>query len=168
MTTDAVPPHSQAEMSYAREAARSQQRLALAVAAGTIVAGSSAILWAAITATTGYQIGYMAIGVGLAVGLTVRHAGRGIDQSFAILGATLALLGCAAGNLLTGVAFIARDNQVSITQALSALDTQMALGVMQALFSPIDLLFYGIAVWEGYRLSCTTVQPVGAAAPARS
>lgn len=168
MLNDAVPPHSRAEMTYTQEVARSNQRFPLAAAAGTLVAGVSAALWAAITASTGYQVGYMAIGVGLLVGLTVRHTGRGIDRRFAMLGATLSLLGCAAGNLLTGLAFIARENQVSILQAGSALDIQMAASVMQALFSPIDLLFYGIATYEGYRLSRLTAQQVAGAAPARS
>ena len=69
-----------------------------AVLAGLIAAGLGAYLWAVITIATGYQIGFMAIGVGVLVGSAVRGFGKGIEPVFGVIGTTLALLGCAAGS----------------------------------------------------------------------
>jgi len=65
----------------------------------------------------------------------------------------LSLLGCAGGNLLAICGVIARQEGVPFLELVSRLDPGVAQGLMVATFSPMDLLFYGIAVWEGYRLS---------------
>ena len=72
----------------------------MALIAGVVVAIIGAIIWAAVTMATEYQIGYMALAVGAAVGLSIRFVGKGIDQVFGITGAILAILGCLLGNFL--------------------------------------------------------------------
>ena len=80
------------------EQLRGEQNLLIALLAGIAAAVVGTIVWAAITVTTGYQIGYMAIAVGFIVGYAVR-LGNGIDKIFGVLGAALALGGCVLGNL---------------------------------------------------------------------
>ena len=82
---------------------RKQQDLVLAVVGGLSAAVLGAIVWAMFTVATNYQIGYMAIAVGLLVGFSVRYFGAGVDKHFGYIGAILALVGCALGNLLSQV-----------------------------------------------------------------
>jgi hypothetical protein len=95
----------------------------------------------------------MAIGVGLAVGYAVRVAGKGFGVSFRILAATLALAGCLIGNLLVACVLYAEARQLGIARVLETLDVALAMQLLQVTFSPMDLLFYGIAVWEAWRLA---------------
>jgi hypothetical protein len=83
----------------------------------------------------------------------VRSAGKGVAKTFGIAGAVLALLGCAVGNLLAAVGLVAKQEGIPFFDLLSGLSPEVALELMRATFSPIDLLFYGFAVYEGYRLS---------------
>lgn len=65
-----------------------------------------ACIWAAISVATGYQIGYVAIGVGFLVGMAVKIFGKGIDQVYGYIGAVLSLFGCVLGNLFTIILFV--------------------------------------------------------------
>jgi hypothetical protein len=132
---------------------RSEQNLVLAVLAGGVAALLGACVWAAITFATSFQIGWMAVGVGFLVGYAVRTFGKGIDQSFAIVGAAWSLAGCAAGNLLSVIGVISKDQNIPFFDILDKLNPEIVASLMQATFNWMDLLFYGIAVYEGYRFS---------------
>jgi hypothetical protein len=111
------------------------------------------VLWAVVTDVSGYQIGFMAIGVGFLVGYGVRIVGKGIDKSFGFLGAGLALVGCVLGNALAVLGIVGSQEEMSYGELLSRIDLSTMVDLMVVTFSPMDLLFYGIAVYEGYRLS---------------
>jgi hypothetical protein len=145
---------------YLSDQLKSEQNLGFGIMAGAAAALAGAGLWAAITVTTGYQIGFMAIGIGILVGFGVRKFGRGIETPFAVTGGVLALLGCAVGNLLAACGLLAKQEEIPFLSVLGALDPAFAIELMKALFSPMDLLFYGIAVWEGYKLSLRRVTEV--------
>ena len=140
-------------LELARQRLASEQKLGAGIAAGAAAALAGAALWAAITVAAGYQIGFMAVGIGFLVGWAVRAAGKGVDKSFGIAGAVLALLGCLIGNLVAVVGLVAKQEGIPFFDLLSRLDAELAIELMKASFSPIDLLFYAIAVYEGYRLS---------------
>ena len=123
--------------------------LALAAGAGAAVVG--ALAWAAVTYATNYQIGFMAVGIGVLVGFVVRRVGRGDAPHFGYASAALALAGCLLGNVLTIYAIAAKELNISVTTAASQLDSATVLEVFQAGFSPIDLLFYGLAIYYGYK-----------------
>jgi hypothetical protein len=150
-----TPSQPQPEMGadLAREMARVEQNFVLAALAGLVTSAVTAVAWAAITAATGYQIGFMAIGVGVAVGLVVKRVGHGLDVSFRILASLLALAGCAGGNLLVACVFFAGANEVGVGRVLELLDWKLAQELMRATFSPMDVLFYALAVWEAWRLA---------------
>jgi hypothetical protein len=158
-TTDVAPVQTvQTEMDAAKiqsfqRRMRDEQDLARGAFAGFGAALLGACAWALITVLTGYQIGWMAIGVGFLVGYSVKTFGRGVDTVFGITGALFALLGCALGNLLSVAIVVASEAQVSTTFILSNLDFQAAKELMTATFNPMDLLFYGLALYEGYRFS---------------
>jgi hypothetical protein len=135
------------------------QSLPMALLAGLAAAAVGAGLWALVTVLTGYQIGWMAIGVGFLVGLAVRLAGKGTTATFQVLGAALALGGCLAGNLLTICVIAAGKLGISLTQMIFGLTPDFVVDTMSATFSPIDLLFYGLAVYAGYKYSVTGAAP---------
>jgi hypothetical protein len=132
---------------------RSEQNLVLAVLVGGGAALLGACVWAAITFATSFQIGWMAVGVGFLVGYAVKTFGKGIDKSFAVVGALWSLAGCAFGNLLSVIAVISKHQNVPFFDILEKLNPEIVASLMQATFNPMDLLFYGIAVYEGYRFS---------------
>ena len=141
------------QLQYSVDRIRSEQNLPLAVLAGGVIALVGAAAWAAITVSTGYQIGWMAVGIGLGVGLTVRALGRGVDNIFGVVGSLWALFACLAGNLFALCGMLSAQENISFWQILAALDIGTISQLMVATFSPVDLLFYGIAIYEGYKLS---------------
>ena len=132
---------------------KDNQNLLFGVIGGSVAAAIGAAVWAVITALTNFQIGWMAVGVGFLVGYAVRICGKGIDKSFGVAGATLSLLGCLAGNLLTVCIAVSRHQHIPFLQILSRLNPEIVVGLLKATFNPMDALFYGIAVYEGYRFS---------------
>ena len=132
---------------------RIEQSLSRALVGGLVGAAVGAGVWAGITVATGYQIGFMALGVGLLVGVLVRALGKGIDPVFGFVGGAFAILGCLTGNLLSGCSFLAVDQGIPFGTVVADLDPNMAWFILQVMFDPIDLLFYGIAIYEGYRFS---------------
>ena len=135
---------------------KGEQDLNFAIIAGLIAAILSAIVWAAITVKTGYQIGYMAVGLGAAVGLSVRYAGKGLDPIYQFVGAGLALFGCLLGNFLGILGFVSAEVGSSWIGVLDFVSVGDVLAAMADGMSPIDFLFYGIAIYEGFRFSLRT------------
>lgn len=129
-----------------------QQNLPLALIAGIIAMLVSAIAWAAVTVITGYQIGWMAIGVGFLVGLAVR-LGKGVDNIYRYIGAGLALAGCLLGNFLTLVGAFAQIAKISPFEAFKMINLAEVPSMMMEMASAIDLLFYAIAIFQAYKIS---------------
>jgi hypothetical protein len=77
---------------------------------------------------------------------------------FGIIGDALAFLGCILGNFLSLVGFISKQENLSLISTLGALDYAKVPNLMVSTFSVMDLLFYGIAVYEGYRFSFRPVE----------
>ncbi|WP_053992612.1 hypothetical protein [Mangrovimonas sp. TPBH4] len=132
---------------------KEEQDYSKALVSGIIVGLIGAFLWGAITVSTGYQIGYMALAIGAGVGLSMRYTGKGIDKLFGITGGIIALLSCLLGNFLSIVGFLAEAENLGYMETLSLINYSELLPIMVETFSPIDLLFYAIAAAEGYKLS---------------
>jgi len=130
-----------------------EQNFGLAVVGGLAAMVVGAAVWASLTLATGFQIGWMAVGVGFLVGGAIRLIGKGATKPFGCLGAALSLFGCLLGNLLSLCAVVGREEGMSLSLVLLNLDLAAIPGAMVATFAPMDLLFYGIAIGEGYRLS---------------
>ena len=88
-----APQLDPSQLEYLRQRLETEQNLPLGVVAGFIAAILGAGVWAAITVATNYQIGFMAIAIGLLVGYAVRTFGKGITSAFGVAGAILSLLG---------------------------------------------------------------------------
>jgi antitoxin component YwqK of YwqJK toxin-antitoxin module len=161
LPSDPVPEHvascgSQAvnpEFQRRLERLRFEQNMVLGILGGALTAMICAMLWAAITVVTEYQIGWMAIGIGFLVGLSVRYFGRGVTTRYGVIGVVLALLSCLVGNLLSIVGFIAKENSMSVFQVLFGVEPGYILSVFPSTLAPMDLLFYFLVVVEAYPLS---------------
>ena len=144
---------NQQQINFMMEQMRSDQNMAGALLGGLAAATVGAAIWATITDLTNFQMGWMAVGVGFLVGFTVRYMGKGIDPMYGIIGAAFALLGCLAGNFFAIVIAVAGEEGVSFFELLSRVNFEIIIDVMIETFHPMDVLFYGIAVYEGYKLS---------------
>ncbi len=139
------------EAQRAMEFFRQEQNLVMGTIYGLVAAVVGAAVWAGVTIATEYQIGWMAVGIGFLVGIAVRAGGKGIDQAFGVVGAVLSLVGCALGNLFTVAWFVSQEFGVPVGEVLSGLDLETAIELMSATFQVMDLLFYGLAIYFGYR-----------------
>lgn len=135
-----------------------KSNLFLAIAGGLLAALVGAAIWAVVTVSTEYQIGWMAVGVGALVGFAVRTLGKGSTPVYGVIGAVCALLGCVLGNLYSGIGFIAESEGISYMDAVLNFDYGYSFDVLQAMASPMDLLFYGIAVYEGFKFGIAPEQ----------
>lgn len=129
----------------------SEQSIPLGAVFGAAAAVIAAGVWALVTVATEYQIGWMAIGVGFLVGFAVRIGGKGVQPVYGVIGAGLALFGCLLGNLLSMTYFLALNEEVPYGEALVALNPALAVEIMTLTFDPMDLLFYGLAIFCGYK-----------------
>ncbi|MFI1771505.1 hypothetical protein [Thalassobellus citreus] len=132
---------------------KAEQDYPKALIVGLIVGIAGGLLWAAITVATEYQIGYMAIAIGAGVGLTMRYIGKGIDQIFGITGAIIAILSCLLGNFFSMIGFAANQEGLGYLEVLGLIDYSLVPSLMVETFSPMDIFFYAIAAYEGYKFS---------------
>ena len=95
----------------------------------------------------------MAVGVGFLVGYGNRVLGKGIDKVYGITGGIIALVSALLGNFLATLGFLANALEMGYLDVLVGFNYAMTLELMMETFSVMDLLFYGIAVYEGYRFS---------------
>jgi hypothetical protein len=128
-----------------------RENVALVVAIGVIAMLVGAALWALVTVLTQMELGLMAIVVGFVVGLGIQKVRKRPNRNFGILGAVLALIGCLLGNALSFVAFAAQQSGGSFADVLMTVSPAGLLSVMARNFEAMDLLFYGIAVYEGFK-----------------
>lgn len=135
------------------ETLRAQQNLALGIVGGLIGMLIGTAIWTLVTVVTEYQIGLIAIGIGFLVGMGVRYLGKGFDTSFGIVGGILSGLGCVIGNLLTVLIILSREFDIPFGELLTNLDLNLIVEFMTATFSPMDLLFYALAIYYGYQSS---------------
>lgn len=136
------------------ERLKAEQNFPMAILGGILACIVCIFVWTLITVTTKYQISYMAIGVGIVVGLAIQKFGKGLTPVYGILGAGLALITCFLGNIISYVCFIAEEyDNYSYVDAISDLNLDISLNIATETFQPIDLLFYGLALYTGYMFS---------------
>ncbi len=129
---------------------RRYQSFLYALIGGLLITATAAVGWALITAMTGYQGVYLALGVGLIVGTAVRFFGAGIKRIFGILAALLALTGSLLGYYLSQNGFLEELQLARIMGIPDYLDQELMLNTMRDSFVPLDLVFYGLAVLLAY------------------
>ena len=130
-----------------------QPNFPLAIAGGIGGALAGAALWAVVTVVTQMELGIVAVAIGFIVGFAVRELGKGSDRKFGILGAVCGLFGCVLGNILSAIAIFSQARGIPFMQIVTRMDFAFLTDLMSAFFSPMDLLFYAIAIYEAYKFS---------------
>ena len=142
---------SEQDAERALDVFRQEQNLVVGGMAGLIAAVAGAAVWAGVTVVTDYQIGWMAVGLGFLVGIAIRTMGRGIDQVFGVVGAVMALVGCVLGNVFTIAWYISAQTGSSLMSVLTQLDMELMIDLITESFQVMDILFYGLALYFGYK-----------------
>ena len=93
-----------------------------------------------------------AIGVGFLVGFAMRQ-GKGIRPIFGIIGAALALISCVMGDFFSIVGLVAKEYEVSFMDVLFDASYGEVMSVVIENMASMTIVFYGIALYEGYKLS---------------
>lgn len=129
---------------------RRYQSFLYALFGGLLITATAVLGWAIITAMTGYQGVYLALGVGVLVGIAVRFFGAGIKRIFSVLSALFALSGSLLGYYLSQNGFLEELQLARIMGIPDYLDQELMLSTMRESFVPLDLVFYGLAVLLAY------------------
>lgn len=154
ISNDAAPPAiDPMKMQMLLNSLKENQNLSMGILGGFIAALAGASVWAIVTAITEFQIGFMAVGIGFLVGYAVRYMGQGVDQIYGIIGGGLSLVGCLFGNVLTSCIFYAEAEGIPFMDIVSQLDIAISIEILVDTFSPMDILFYGLAIYYGYKNS---------------
>lgn len=128
-----------------------EESFSLAIVGGLLASMICIFLWATITVLTKYQIAYMAIGVGFAVGYAIQRFGKGRGIKYGILGAVVSLLTCMLGNLFSYVYFISESyDDYPFMEALSNLSIQSSWELLFNYSDLMDLGFYAAALYCGF------------------
>jgi hypothetical protein len=146
-----APVISDHQAQMALETIQSEQNLMMGMLAGMVASLVGAGAWAGVTIMTDYQIGWMAIGIGVLVGFAIRYTGKGMGQSFGIVGGAMSLVGCVLGNILYITYYVAINQDMAYMDILTQLNFPIIVEMLSATFAPMDLLFYGLAGYFGYK-----------------
>jgi FtsH-binding integral membrane protein len=130
-----------------------QENVLAVLAAGLAAMLAGAVLWALVTAITHLELGLMAIVVGFLVGFGIQKVRRRPNRNFGILGAVLALAGCLLGNAFSFVAIAAQQSGSPFVDTVLNVSATGLLSVMGDNFEAMDLLFYAIAIYEGFKFA---------------
>ena len=151
------PEVTQQQFDMAVQHRRDNQNLGLGILGGGIGALVGAALWALVTGITNFQIGFMAVGVGFLTGYGVRKFGQGVDTTFGVVGAVLSLIGCLLGNLLVICIAGSKELGIGVFDLLGRITPSVYVDLLKETFSPIDLVFYALAVYEGFKFSIVRI-----------
>lgn len=139
-------------VSMTREELLAEENLPKGIVCAVIASLVGAAAWGLISVSTGFQIGYMAIGLGFLVGYAMRQ-GKGIRPIFGIIGAVLALIGCVLGDYLSIIGFIAQQYDMAYSDVFFSMDFADIFPLLIENLASMTILFYGFAVYEGYKFS---------------
>lgn len=139
---------------------RTEQNLLLGIGGGLAAALLGAALWAGISYATSYQIGWIAIGLGVLVGTAMRLLGKGTEPAFGVIGGFLSGASCLLGNVILILLYLADQFEMPLLDVLINIRWSVLPDLLIETSSPIDLLFYGLAIYIGYR---SAFQAIGGA-----
>ena len=116
----------------------SEQNFTAAVIVGAAATILAAAIYGIIVAKLRFSYGFAALGIGIAVGISMQYLGRGIDMKFAVAAAVYTIAGCLLGNVFRVVSplDVFRSNDLSLIAERSV-----------SYISLIDLVFWLVAVW---------------------
>jgi hypothetical protein len=136
---------------------RRYQSFLYALLGGLLITLTSVVVWCMVSAETGYQEVYLALAVGILVGIAVRFFGAGIYRVFGVLAAILSLAGSILGYYLIQTSFLSDLQAANFAKLVDYIHPEIMFDIILDAFVPLDLLFYGLATLLGYLLAIRRV-----------
>ena len=118
-----------------------QQSLRDAVVGGLIVVILFSMLWAMLSTLVDRIFPWMTVILGIAIGLVIRRAGRGLDWRFPTLAAGLTLAGAIASNVVVAAAFTADELGTSTVTILRAVTSMTWPVFFREVVSAADVVY---------------------------
>ncbi len=109
--------------------------------AGVVAVILFSIMWAMGSTLLGRIFPWMTLLLGVAVGLVIRRAGRGLDWRFPLIAAGITLVGSLAGNVVVAAAFTAEALDTSTLAILRAVTTMTWPVFFEEALSPVDSIY---------------------------
>ena len=123
--------------------------------AGLVVVIVFSVLWAMVSTLLGRIFPWMTLLLGVAVGLVIRRAGRGLDWRFPLIAAANTVLGSLLANIVVAAAFTAEALGTSTLAILRAVTTMTWPVFFAEALSPVDAVYAlfgaGIAAFYSQR-----------------
>ena len=97
----------------------------------------------------------LAIGIGVIVGWGVSYFGKGLGHIYGFIGGGFSLIGIILGNIVSIALMVSTFEDIVLPYALFLVLTKpgITFQVLASNFGFYDLLFYGLAIYFGYRSS---------------
>ena len=108
-------------VSMTEEEMLAEENLPKGVLCAVVACIVGAVAWGLISVSTGHQIGFMPIAMGLMVGFSMRQ-GKGIRLIFGIIGAALSLVSCILGDFLSIIGYISQSYDMGYFEVLTSAD----------------------------------------------
>lgn len=112
-----------------------------AIVAALITITIFSIFWAAVSELVGRVWPWMTILLGVALGLSIRRAGKGIDWRFPLLAAILALFGALMANIFVSAVIQANEMDIGTFQVLRSVTILTWRDFFSEVMTPADLVF---------------------------
>ena len=112
-----------------------------AIVGGLIVIIAFSVLWAMLSTLAGRIFPWMTVVLGIAVGLVIRRAGRGLDWRFPVLAAVLTLAGALAANVIVAAAFTADELGTTTLTILRAVTSMTWPVYFREVISAADIVY---------------------------
>ena len=116
----------------------SEQNFAAAVIVGAVATVLAAAIYGIVVARWSFSYGFAAMGIGIAVGISMQYLGRGIEMKFALAASVCTIAGCVLGNVF---------RVVSPLDVFRSNDFLQIAGRWVSYISFVDLVFWFVAVW---------------------
>ncbi|MDH3778776.1 MAG: hypothetical protein OES59_08120 [Gammaproteobacteria bacterium] len=116
----------------------SEQNFAASIIVGAVATVLAATIYGIVVARWDFSYGFAAVGIGIAVGISMQYLGRGIDTKFAVAAAVYTIAGCLLGNVFRVVSplDVFRSDEFLLIAERSV-----------SYVSFVDLVFWFVAVW---------------------
>ncbi len=169
------PPYYSSYTIPAKAVEPSGPKYSLAVIGAAIVALVGGLVWAIIVVQSGYEVGFVAWGIGILAGFVVAYLARGVTVSLQVIAVLAAGFGILLGKYVTFVhqLRVVADDLLGSGEQFGYFGSNSIRLFRESLgdvFSAHDLLWIGLAVISAWRIAEMTAErffpvtpPVGAA-----
>jgi len=125
----------------------SEQNFTAAVIIGAITTLFAGAIYSIIVTKWDFSYGFVAAGIGIAVGASMQSLGRGIETKFAVLAASYTIAGCILGKVFPAIVRLAREGATSPQEVFQSNGISELAGQFAFDFSFIELVFWLVGVW---------------------